>query len=118
MMNDKRPSFEKQLDVWNTLEKANGKVDDDLLEETRVLELAKHFDEWTDDQAPVRFNEYKAAAKDWFDKHPQNVLETVYDEETLTKVYMAMQKEGLDSRQAIALVHALQNEGILFRERA
>lgn len=45
-------------------------------------------------------------------------IDTVYDEETLTKVYMAMQKSGIEAKQAIELVHALQNEGILFRERA
>lgn len=40
------------------------------------------------------------------------------DQNTLAKVYMAFQKMHVDRETAIGIVHAIQNEGILFREKA
>lgn len=44
--------------------------------------------------------------------------EPTYDDETLTKVYDALQSSGLTQTEAQDAVSALQNAGILFRERA
>lgn len=47
----------------------------------------------------------------------KTVNESLYeDEHTLPKVYAAMEKSGLTHGQARDAIHAIQVEGILFRE--
>jgi hypothetical protein len=41
-----------------------------------------------------------------------------YDEYTLLKVVHAMREAGIPDQQAEAAINAMQNVGILFRERA
>lgn len=43
--------------------------------------------------------------------------EETHDDETLFKVYRVLQEQGFTTQSATMLVGALQNEGILFRER-
>jgi len=43
---------------------------------------------------------------------------TYYDEQTLTKVYRALERAGIDPEARQDAVSEMQNEGILFRERA
>ena len=43
--------------------------------------------------------------------------ELFYDEETLAKVYDALAEAGVVGVQATDAVNAMQNKGILFRER-
>lgn len=43
---------------------------------------------------------------------------TTYDDQTLHKVYRALARAGLSHAQASDAVTEMQNEGILFRERA
>lgn len=40
-----------------------------------------------------------------------------YNEDTLRKVYAALMHEGIYGQKALDVVSAIQNEGILFRER-
>lgn len=46
-----------------------------------------------------------------------DVIETTYDEETLRKVYEALLENGIFGQKATDIVSAIQNKGILFRER-
>lgn len=46
-----------------------------------------------------------------------NSHETHYGEETLSKVYEGLRAAGLSSGQCVNAVDAMQNRGILFRER-
>jgi hypothetical protein len=48
-----------------------------------------------------------------FDK-PRTVF---YDEETVAKVYLALTQSGLGSVASVGAITAMQNAGILFRER-
>ena len=41
----------------------------------------------------------------------------VFHENTLTKVYDALERSGLTHWKAVEAVREMQNEGILFRER-
>lgn len=43
---------------------------------------------------------------------------THHDEGTLMKVYKALAANGLEGQDAIDVISDMQNEGILFRERA
>lgn len=43
---------------------------------------------------------------------------TNHNEETMIKVFMAMQKMDYKREEALKIIKGLQNEGILFRERA
>lgn len=45
------------------------------------------------------------------------VEETTYNEDTLLKVYATLTKYGMTNERAIDAVAAMQNDGILFRER-
>jgi hypothetical protein len=42
----------------------------------------------------------------------------IFNERTMDKVFVAMLMAGLDETESSDLVNSLQNEGILFRERA
>lgn len=44
--------------------------------------------------------------------------EVTHDEETLSKVYAALRDLGLEPEDANDAILAIQNAGILFRERA
>jgi len=43
--------------------------------------------------------------------------EEYHDDDTLFKVYKALEESGASRQQAIDMVSAMQNRGILFRER-
>lgn len=47
-----------------------------------------------------------------------NVLDSRYDEITMQKVYSAFMDNAVDEKVAIDVINHMQNEGILFRERA
>lgn len=51
-------------------------------------------------------------------KPEHNVLDVRYDELTLQKVYKAFMDNNIEQQKSIDVVNAMQNEGILFRERA
>lgn len=68
-------------------------------------------------RAGIRHNTGRAGSV----PRPQTVVnppKLSYDEETLHKVYQALRGRGLSETTVDDCVNAMQNEGILFRERA
>ena len=83
------------------------------MNEDPVDELIRIMDEWVDDLAPLNRSAFRSAAVAISRRFERLRI----DEDTLQKVYAALEKAGITEQQAIDAVNQMLDLGILFRER-
>jgi hypothetical protein len=67
---------------------------------------------------PIGTRRYTLTRENWDAICIEAINGETFDEDTLPKVYAGLRAAGITGQQAVDAVNQMQNQGILFRERA